>query len=75
LGGPTVERHRLEKIGVSHEEYLVTGTPVDTKANAVLKFAFENNTSGTNQTLDFGYELALGESRFGSLGAGLSRTQ
>jgi len=27
---------------------LVTGIPVDTTANAVLKIAFENNTSGTN---------------------------
>jgi len=40
------------KLGVSHEKYLVTATPADTTANAVLKFAFENSTSGTNQTLD-----------------------
>ena len=32
-------------------KYLVTGIPVDTKANAVLKIAFENNTSGTNLAL------------------------
>jgi hypothetical protein len=28
--------------------YLVTGTPVSTKSNAVLKIAFENNTAGSN---------------------------
>jgi hypothetical protein len=32
----------------SSGKYLVTGIPVDTTANAVLKMAFENNTSGTN---------------------------
>src|SRR5215469_6833085 len=32
-------------------KYLVTGIPVDTKANAVLKMSFENNTSGTNLAL------------------------
>ena len=32
-------------------KYLVTGIPVDTKANAVLKIAFENNTSGTDLAL------------------------
>ena len=32
----------------SSGKYLVTGIPVDTTANAVLKIAFENNTSGTN---------------------------
>jgi hypothetical protein len=32
-------------------KYLVTGIPVDTKANAVLKIAVENNTSGTNLAL------------------------
>jgi hypothetical protein len=29
-------------------KYLVTGIPVDTKTHAVLKIAFENQTSGTN---------------------------
>jgi hypothetical protein len=29
-------------------KYLVTGLPVDTKTHAVLKIAFENQTSGTN---------------------------
>jgi hypothetical protein len=29
-------------------KYLVTGIPVETTADAVLKIAFENNTSGTN---------------------------
>jgi hypothetical protein len=28
--------------------YLVTGIPVATQSNAVLKIAFENNTAGTN---------------------------
>jgi hypothetical protein len=32
----------------SSGKYLVTGIPVDTEAHAVLKIAFENNTSGTN---------------------------
>jgi hypothetical protein len=32
----------------SSGKYLVTGIPVDTKSHAVLKFAFENQTSGTN---------------------------
>jgi hypothetical protein len=35
----------------SSGKYLVTGLPVDTTANAVLKMAFENNTSGTNLAL------------------------
>jgi hypothetical protein len=35
----------------SSGKYLVTGLPVDTTANAVLKIAFENNTSGTNLVL------------------------
>ena len=35
----------------SSGKYLVTGIPVDTTANAVLKIAFENNTSGTNLAL------------------------
>jgi hypothetical protein len=29
-------------------KYLVSGTPVSTKSNAVLKIAFANNTAGTN---------------------------
>ena len=32
-------------------KYLVTGMPVDTKTNSVLKLAFENNTAGTNLAL------------------------
>jgi len=32
-------------------KYLVTGMPVDTKAHAVLKLTFENNTAGTNLAL------------------------
>ena len=32
----------------SSGKYLVTGIPVDTTANAVLKMVSENNTSGTN---------------------------
>ena len=32
----------------SSGKYLVTGIPVDTHADTVLKIAFENNTSGTN---------------------------
>ena len=32
----------------SSGKYLVSGAPVSTTANAVLKLAFENNTSGTN---------------------------
>jgi hypothetical protein len=32
-------------------KYLVTGMPVDTEAHAILKIAFENNTSGTNLAL------------------------
>ena len=35
----------------SNGKYLVTGIPVDTTANAVLKIAFENNTAGTNLAL------------------------
>jgi hypothetical protein len=35
----------------SSGKYLVTGIPVETTANAVLKIAFENNTSGTNLAL------------------------
>src|SRR5215472_4562448 len=35
----------------SSGKYLVTGIPVDTTANAVLKIVFENNTSGTNLAL------------------------
>ena len=32
-------------------KYLVTGIPVDTTANTVLKISFEHNTSGTNLAL------------------------
>jgi hypothetical protein len=32
-------------------KYLVTGIPVDTKTPAVMKIAFQNNTSGTNLAL------------------------
>ena len=32
-------------------KYLVTGMPVDTATNMVLKLAFENNTAGTNLSL------------------------
>ena len=32
----------------SSGKYLVTGAPVSTKSNAVLKIAFVNNTAGTN---------------------------
>jgi hypothetical protein len=35
----------------SSGKYLVTGIPVDTQINTVLKLAFENNTSGTNLSL------------------------
>jgi hypothetical protein len=35
----------------SSGKYLVTGMPVDTEAHAVLRIAFENNTSGTNLAL------------------------
>ena len=31
----------------SSGKYLVTGMPVDTEAHAILRIAFENNTSGT----------------------------
>ena len=32
----------------SSGKYLVSGIPVNTKSNAVLKIAFANNTAGTN---------------------------
>lgn len=32
-------------------KYLVTGMPIDTKADTVLKLTFENNTAGTNLAL------------------------
>ena len=32
----------------SSGKYLISGTPVNTTTDAVLKIAFENNTSGTN---------------------------
>ena len=35
-------------------KYLVTGIPITTTANAVLKITFENNTAGTNLELDAG---------------------
>jgi hypothetical protein len=35
----------------SSGKYLVTGMPIDTEAHAVLRIAFENNTSGTNLAL------------------------
>ena len=35
----------------SSGKYLVSGIPVDASAPAVLKFSFENNTSGTNLSL------------------------
>ena len=35
----------------SSGRYLVTGIPVDATTLAVLKFSFENNTSGTNLSL------------------------
>jgi hypothetical protein len=47
-------------------KYLVTGIPVDTKANAVLKIAFENNTPGTNLAL-----LAGTDADFGSPNGGM----
>jgi hypothetical protein len=37
-------------------KYLVTGEAVDTTVNTVLKFAFENNTSGTSLSLCAGSE-------------------
>jgi hypothetical protein len=40
----------------SSGKYLVTGKPVSTKLTAVLKIAFENNTSGTNLGLYAGTE-------------------
>ena len=35
----------------SSGKYLVSGIPVNTTTDAVLKIAFENNTSGTNLAL------------------------
>ncbi len=35
-------------------KYLVSGIPVQTTSNAVLKIVFENNTSGTNLMLSAG---------------------
>jgi len=37
--------------GTVGDKYLVSGMPVATTANRVLKFAFENNTAGTNLLL------------------------
>jgi hypothetical protein len=53
----------------SSGKYLVTGLPVDTTANAVLKMAFENNTSGTNLALFAG---TVAEFESGSGGMQLS---
>ena len=38
----------------SSGKYLVTGMPIDTSHQAILKIAFENNTSGTNLGLYVG---------------------
>ena len=35
----------------SSGQYLVTGIPIETQTHTVLKFSFENNTSGTNLAL------------------------
>ncbi len=32
-------------------KYLVTGSPINTTGNALLKLSFENNTAGTNLAL------------------------
>jgi hypothetical protein len=44
--------------------YLVTGMPVDTKSQAVLKLAFENNTAGTNVALCAGTAAQLSAKTF-----------
>jgi hypothetical protein len=56
----------------SSGKYLVTGLPVDTTANAVLKMAFENNTSGTNLGLFAGTGADF-ESGSGGAAAGILR--
>jgi hypothetical protein len=50
-------------------KYLVTGMPVDTKTQAVLKLAFENNTAGTNLSLCAGSD---GDFSAGTAGLRLS---
>lgn len=35
----------------SSGKYLVTGIPIDTESQAILKITFENNTAGTNLAL------------------------
>ena len=50
----------------SSGKYLVTGIPVDTTANAVLKIAFENDTAGTNLGL-FAVTVANFESGTGGM--------
>jgi hypothetical protein len=59
----------------SSGKYLVTGMPVDTEAHAVLRIAFENNTSGTNLGLFAGTDAEFasgsgGTQLSGSGGAG-----
>jgi hypothetical protein len=44
----------------SSGKYLVTGLPVDTTANAVLKMAFENNTSGSCPVCGHDCQLRIG---------------
>ena len=43
----------------SSGKYLVSGIPVNTKSNAVLKIAFANNTAGTNLGLFAGTSASL----------------
>jgi hypothetical protein len=50
-------------------KYLVSGMPVETTANAVLKITFENNTSGTNLELAAG---SLADFESGNAGIRLS---
>jgi hypothetical protein len=47
--------------------YLVTGIPVSTQSNAVLKIAFENNTSGTNLGLFAGTNAQFSSGTGGTL--------
>ena len=44
----------------SSGKYLVTGLPVDTTANADLKMAFENNTSGSCPVCGHDCQLRIG---------------
>jgi hypothetical protein len=53
----------------SNGKYLVTGAPVKTKSQAVLKLAFMNNTAGTNLGLFAG---TVAEFTSGSGGTQLS---